>query len=501
MIINRIYEWAHVQPNKPALICNDVTISYGVFAQTIERLRRLSKQKNLPAGQTAIVLAQDFADAWALVLALRSLGLDTATVSSIEHAEALGLRNVACVAMTEAERADYDAAGNSLGRVEAIAIPGPIVGHHEGELPRPPEQSPFGGHILFTSGTTGTYKKVLQQGANEERRNALRAKQLFFDRNTVAHFHAMPLWTGAGFKCPAAVWHVGGCAILDQTPNLVDNFFKHKLTHAFLVPPTLNSLCETYGRTRAFPADRIEFAIMGGFIPFKLVEQVIDNSNAKLTFQYSSTETGGIVMYTEFKTKDDLYWYTPVSDRKIEIVDDFGDECATGREGKLRIPITDLDCSAYLDDEEASAHFFRDGFFYPGDMAVARADGRIRILGRTDDVVLMQGMKVAVAPIEEAIKNQLGVDEVCVFSALDDQGIEELVIAIQSNRALPEAKLIEAAREFVSFERVRFAILKKFPRAKSGMQKIQRSVLKNFVFHEIGNPVAISGTIKKSSGQ
>ena len=39
---------------------------------------------------------------------------------------------------------------------------------------------PFGGHILYTSGTTGTYKKLKLNGATEDKEKCL-TRARFFD--------------------------------------------------------------------------------------------------------------------------------------------------------------------------------------------------------------------------------------------------------------------------------------------------------------------------------
>ncbi len=94
-------------------------------------------------------------------------------------------------------------------------------------------------------------------------------------------------------------------------------------------------------------------------------------------------------------------------------------------------------------------------FFCPGDLTIRRADGRVRILGRTADVLNVRGQKVAVAPIELAIQRMLNVEEVCLFSRLNQAGQEELVVAVQTNVELPETARDQVARSFPSFERVR----------------------------------------------
>ena len=190
-------------------------------------------------------------------------------------------------------------------------------------------------------------------------------------------------------------------------------------------------------------------------------------------------------MQSCFVNNHDYYWLSPSRDRILQIVDEHDDECAIGHAGALRILTTDIDIQSYLDDDEASAKSFRNGFFYPGDMAVKRADGRIRILGRVDDVLNLQGSKIAVAPLEADIQRALGVDGVCLFSRLNDAGQEELAIAIESDRALPEENLKAIARQFSGFQVVRCVTFKSFPHVDTGMQKVKRTTLRQMVFANI----------------
>jgi acyl-coenzyme A synthetase/AMP-(fatty) acid ligase len=175
----------------------------------------------------------------------------------------------------------------------------------------------------------------------------------------------------------------------------------------------------------------------------------------------------------------------PTKRETFQIVDENGRECLNNQEGELRILLSNIDCHGYLDDEEASARVFRDGFFYPGDMAMKREDGRIRILGRTTDVVILNAQKIAAAPIEQAIRHYLRVDEVCLFSGLSDQGHEEVIVVIQSDRGIKKSELETVAHEFIPSERVRFSIRKDFPRTGTGMRKAQRALLKKLVFEEL----------------
>ena len=54
----------------------------------------------------------------------------------------------------------------------------------------------------------------------------------------------------------------------------------------------------------------------------------------------------------------------------------------------------------YVENEPATATFFRDGWFHPGDLGTLGADGSISIVGRADDVINFGGIKVVPQDIE-----------------------------------------------------------------------------------------------------
>src|SRR5262249_31235756 len=207
-------------------------------------------------------------------------------------------------------------------------------------------------------------------------------------------------------------------------------------------------------------------------------EEAINRVTRRFVIAYGASEIGTTPLLSRVTITDDIHWLTPDDRRTIQIVDENGNIC---REGELRFLLTEVDCTSYLDDAEASTKVFRNGFFYPGDMAVRRPDGRIRILGRVDGVVNLQGKKYPVAPIERAIQQLLGVDEVCLFSGLNAAGNVELAIAIQSSRQLSRSELEVVARRCAPFETVRITVFNNFPRTETETRETRRSVLRKLV--------------------
>ena len=166
---------------------------------------------------------------------------------------------------------------------------------------------------------------------------------------------------------------------------------------------------------------------------------------------------------------------------RFEIVDESGNECPIDKEGELRVRLRDIDATSYLDDEEASRKCFRDGYFYPVIWrSVARMAASVHL------VVLRMFLtckdrRSLLLPLSRRFENFLRVNAVCLFSFLNDDGREELVVAIEANRAPPKSELDKISREFRSFERVRFEVLQEFPRTEAGMQKIKRTELRKII--------------------
>ncbi len=165
--------------------------------------------------------------------------------------------------------------------------------------------------------------------------------------------------------------------------------------------------------------------IGGGFVNNDTVASMIENPAVELYVIYGGTEFG-IGAMNRVYSKDDLIWLTPTIKPGIEIVDDDDQPVPVGEEGYIRTKSVQSGPFGYFDEPETTALHFRDGYFYPGDLAVQREDGRVRILGRVQDVLNLGGRKIPAAPVEESIRQSLGLANVCVFAIQDEHGKEAL---------------------------------------------------------------------------
>jgi fatty-acyl-CoA synthase len=102
-------------------------------------------------------------------------------------------------------------------------------------------------------------------------------------------------------------------------------------------------------------------------------------------------------------------WPTPGIEVEVEIDDD-GELRARGFNQML----------AYYKNDEATRERFDDGWIRTGDLAEADASGRVRVLGRADDMLIVGGFNLQPAEVEDALRAHPAVADAAVFGLPDD---------------------------------------------------------------------------------
>ena len=154
----------------------------------------------------------------------------------------------------------------------------------------------------------------------------------------------------------------------------------------------------------------------------------------------------------------------------VELVSETGRPVPVGEVGRVRVSTKDGP-TAYLGDEQATKIHFKDGYFYPGDLAIARSDGRIALQGRSTDVINIRGAKIFPGPIEERLCEALDVSGVCLFSMQNKNGEEELYVAIETIMPIGAERLraaLDGALKVKAFPHTHVFYLPTLPRNPMG---------------------------------
>jgi len=388
---------------------------------------------------------------WILSLALRSLGLTTVSVESQATLLKLGLTNVRCVITTPNVRCVITTPGEIREGLDGLCtelglklLSVSLAGETVLPLERPEAPHPLGGHILLTSGTTGIFKMVLMTPETDADILRLHVELFGIDQHSLLSVFSFGTWTGGGYKWAACPWTVGGATLIEQGGKTYQALLRPGITHAILHPAGLAAIL-------AAPAgaflrnDTMRLAVGSGAMTRTQVDQAKARITSQLFHYFVSTEAG-LIAFTSLDTPEDQRWHRLVPGRMVEIVDASDRPVPIGEVGQVRVD-TAGGPTGYLNDETATRTFFRGGFFYSGDLAVMRSDGRIALQGRITDVINMQGIKISPAPIEERLGEVLGLNGVCLFSIQNDSGEEELHVVLETPKPIDSERLIAAIKK------------------------------------------------------
>jgi O-succinylbenzoic acid--CoA ligase len=99
--------------------------------------------------------------------------------------------------------------------------------------------------------------------------------------------------------------------------------------------------------------------------------------------------------------------------------------------GVGRIELTgDVLANGYRGAPELTAVAFADGWFHTGDAGRLDSDGRLDVLGRTDDLINTGGVKVPPALVEQVLTAQPGVRAACVVGVPDERWGQAVLAAV-----------------------------------------------------------------------
>lgn len=476
LIVEKILAQAQATPLKPAFFHNGAPCSYAGFARRIARATRFLAAQRLPPGGVALLQVDDLAQAWVLGIALRHLGLDTLALAQPDELGRLGLAQpVACLLRWGAEALPEVAALPPGCR--RIELPAAL---EDGADAMPAAPAATGGHIIPTSGTTGVAKLILRDARVEAGTLDLHAEINGITADSTVFVRDFPLWTAGGYRWPLLSWHQGATVVFQQGQDLHVPLFRAALTHAFATPMSLMAdlRAQEDARQAIVRRDALRLLVTGGALPRALAAALKERLTAQVYTVLASTEAL-TVGTTRVEDLDELAWHRVHPAREAQVVDEADRPLPAGQAGLLRVRILD-GVAGYLNDPAASRAFFRDGWFYSGDIAQRRADGRLMLCGRVTDVVNVLGHKIATAPVEAALQERLGADAVCLLSLPIAGNEEGVCVVIETRRSPSQAALQALAAELLPrFGPVHFFAFGQLPRNRMG--KVLRPALHQLV--------------------
>jgi HIP---CoA ligase len=281
--------------------------------------------------------------------------------------------------------------------------------------------------ILFTSGTTGSPKGVVQ---THGRTLCVASDWVAMTGLTAGDRYLMvnPYFHMFGLKAGILACLVAGATMLPEPVFDVDRVLDRVEADRVTVlpgPPTLYQSLLDHHDLDGHDLSSLRVAVTGAAdIPVELIRRV----DAELPFStiitgYGLTE-GGTAAATGPGDDPETIATTVGRARpgfSLRIVDGSGDEVAPGETGEILLRGASV-MSHYLDDPEATAAALSaDGWLTTGDLGVIDERGCLRIVGRSKDMFIVGGFNAYPAEIENALLRHPEVVQAAVIGIPDER--------------------------------------------------------------------------------
>lgn len=385
----------------------------------------------------------------------------------------------AAVRLIEREGAGNEAPGPHLIMLSPAWQAATQAAPHQ-PLPTPDVAPDAVGRVMLSSGTTRAARRVAMTWRRIEAANhaALRTyaaarRGPFAPLTTVESM--------LGFTLAVAAWSQGAPVAVGVPAHDLPAFMEEHPEGgvAGLTPTQLRGMLRALPLGfRPQPAWRLVAA--GSLLPPALAREARLRLTPDLTITYGATESS-VNAYgpaADLELDPGLVGAPPAG-VMVEILDDEGKPVADGQPGEIRLRSGRMS-DAYLDDSEASAERFRDGWFHTGDVGRRWPDGRLVLEGRVDDRINLGGTKYMPAVIEQAAGVVPGVRDAAAFAAPEAAGgLDECWLAVVAEPGFDRASLAPHLAARRDLPKVRLAWVNEIPR--NAMGKIERTRLRDAV--------------------
>jgi long-chain acyl-CoA synthetase len=167
---------------------------------------------------------------------------------------------------------------------------------------------------------------------------------------------------------------------------------------------------------------------------------------------------------------------------RVEIVDSQLEKVGTDEIGHILVKSPGI-VPGYLNNPEATAQSFRDGWFNPGDMASRSASGAIFLHGRADDMMMFDGIKIYPAEIERVLLGHPAVAEAAAYPIYSVRHQHLPVAAVILKTPATEDDLLAHCRSWLGSKApVTIRILENLPRNAAG-KVLKRELIVEAIQH------------------
>lgn len=420
---------ARARPDHVALICGDACLTYAAFDARIDRVAASLQRDRVGPGAVVAICAASTIDYAVVFVATVRAGAAVAPLSPSATPAQLAAMIADCGAthlFADAATATLLAGTTIAARIIGIGDAPPCTPIEAWLLPAGaaptlvPVDPAAAFNIIYSSGTTGTPKGIVQSVAMRWPHNHLTdppghgpaavtiLSTPLYSNTTLVSF--LPTLAGGGTVVLMPKFDARGFLQLSQ---------RHRATHAMLVPVQYRRIL-ALADFDAF--DLSSFAMKyATSAPFaaELKAEVLRRWPGGLIEYYGMTEGGGSCVLVAHDHPDKLATVgKPIPGHDLRVITADGEFAEPGVAGEV-VGRSAAMMTGYHNApaKTAEAEWFSaagDRYIRTGDIARVDADGFFTLIGRAKDMIISGGFNLYPVDLEAVLKDHVSVDEAAV---------------------------------------------------------------------------------------
>ena len=360
-----------------------------------------------------------------------------------------------------------------------------ILKHKPTEKPRQTLTNPIA-LLQYTGGTSGTFKAA-----------ALSHDNLLANVNQLTHWFgdnintqskiltALPLYHIFALMVNCLFFvHIKGCSILVVNPRdtkqLLAPIKKHHINIITGVNTLFNALIY-HQEFKEIDWSSLEIAIAGGMALQKDTAQKWQQTVGKPILQgYGLTECSPVVSVEDHNTPYNGSVGHALLDTEIKIIDPEFNQCDVSKRGEICIKGAQVMASYWHKEHLNKGIFTPDGFFRTGDLGYLDEQGRLFIVDRIKDVIIVSGFNVYPIDVETVLnQHQDVIESACIGIDHPASGQALKVFIVKSKESsLTKETMITHCQQYLVEYKVPKEIVWVDTLPKSNVGKILKRLLK-----------------------
>lgn len=484
--------WALERRDRPALVCEDDTVSYAELKSWSSAVSEWLIENGLEVGERVTVLALNSLE-WAIMAqAVMRAGAVLApinprfTVSEVDYMIKRYRSRFLFHDEERTETAKQVSGANNFTRslsldfvkdLRGLARDCPLSERRKLEIGDDADVV-----IIPTSGSTARPKGVVYSNRtilDYCTQFALAETQAAVSPGVVVF---APMCTSAGYVVMTQHMVYGGTAFVAGTFDpvyVVDKIDEGLVTTIMGVPFFFEQMAAVDAFETA-DMSRVRIATVGGSRCSESLLQTWLAKGVLIKQLYGQTECGG---QGTINTDEAALSSPEKCGRgniftRIAVVDPDGNFCEAGTPGEIVINGPG-NMVRYWDDPEETAKVLRDGWLHTGDLGVLDEAGLLTYLDRLKDIIISGGLNISAAEIERVISECPGVSEVAVIAVPDEKFGETPMAIIYGEAGLDEQGVYAQCKlQLSAYKLPKYILMATDPLPRLATQKISKPVLR-----------------------